>query len=73
MIKLSIEQQADEVRDIENFIRDLDPIAVVELQSQQIRRLIYFAKKGITSYRTYRAKLNPELAREINLSDGIGE
>ena len=70
MIKLNIEQQTDEIRDIENFVRDLDPISVVELQSQQVRRLIYFAKKGITSYKTYRAKLNPALAQEISLNDG---
>jgi hypothetical protein len=69
MIKLNIEQQTDEIRDIEEFIRDIHPIAVVELQSQQIRRLIYFAKKGITSYKTYRAKLNPSLAQEISLNE----
>ena len=69
MIKLNIEQQSDEVRDIENFIRELDPIAVVELQSQQVRRLIYFAKKGIRSYKDYRAKMNPQLNNEISLEE----
>jgi hypothetical protein len=65
MIKLTIDQQADEIRDIENFIRELDPMAVVELQSQQIRRLVYFAKKGVISFRNYKARLNPKLAEEI--------
>ena len=71
MIKLNIEQQTDEVRDIENFVRDLDPIAVVELQSQQVRRLIYFAKKGIRAYKDYRQKLNPALSNEINLTEDV--
>lgn len=69
MIKLNIEQQTDEVRDIENFVRELDPIAVVELQSQQVRRLIYFAKKGIKAYKDYRVRANPTLATEITLTD----
>ena len=67
MIKLNIEQQTDEIRDIENFIREFDPIAVVELQSQQVRRLVYFAKKGIKSYREYKARLNPTMNHEINI------
>jgi len=70
MIRLNIDQQTDEVRDIENYIRDFDPIAVVELQSQQVRRLLYFAKKGIRSYKDYKAKMNPSLNNEINLSEG---
>jgi hypothetical protein len=69
MVKLSIDQQSDEIRDVENFIKDLDPIAVVELQSQQVRRLIYFAKKGVNSYKSYKARFNPELNKEIMISD----
>ena len=69
MIKLNIEQQIDEIRDIENFIENLDPIAVVELQSQQIRRLIYFARKGVTSYKAYRSKLHPALNQEVNVNE----
>ena len=69
MIKLNIEQQTDEIRDIENYIRELDPIAVVELQSQQVRRLIYFAKKGVRAYKDYRTKMNPNLGQEITLEE----
>ena len=68
MIKLNIEQQLDELRDIENFIRNLEPLAVVELQSQQIKRLVYFSKKGIESHRARRARYNPELNEPINVS-----
>ena len=58
MVKLNAEQQLDEIRDIETFMRGLEPIALVELQAQQVRRLIYFAKKGIEAYRLRRAQYN---------------
>ena len=70
MIKLNIDQQSDELRDVENFIRDLDPLAVVELQAQQVKRLLFFAKKGVISFKNYRTKLNPELGREIDTMNG---
>jgi hypothetical protein len=69
MVKLNIDQQVEEVRDIEEFIRETNPIQVVELQAQQIRRLIYFARKGINSYKSYKARFNPELNKEIMISD----
>lgn len=72
MIKLNIDQQSDELRDIETFIKDLEPLAVVELQAQQIKRLVYFAKKGVISYKNYKARLNPDIAKEINVVDGNG-
>jgi len=67
MIKLNIEQQMDELRDIENFVRHLEPLAVVELQSQQIKRLVYFSKKGIDAHRERRARYNPALNEPINV------
>ena len=71
MIKLNIEQQLDELRDIENYIRNLEPLAVVELQSQQIKRLVYFSKKGIEFHRARRARYNPELNEPINVTQSI--
>lgn len=73
MIKLNIEQQSDEIKDIENYIKELDPIAVVELQSQQVRRLLYFARKGVQSYKAYKVKMNPEIAKEINVNNSDRE
>ena len=67
MIKLNLEQQMDEIRDIENYIRNLEPLAVVELQSQQIKRLVYFSKKGIESHRKRRAMYNPTLSEPITI------
>jgi len=70
MVKLNIDQQVEEVRDIEDFIKDLSPISLVELQSQQVRRLIYFSKKGIQASKSYKARMNPAIAAEINVNDG---
>lgn len=69
MIKLNIEQQMDEIRDIENYIRNLEPLAVVELQSQQIKRLVYFSKKGIDAHRARRAQFNPALNEPISVDN----
>jgi hypothetical protein len=73
MIKLNIEQQLDEIRDIENYIRQLEPLAVVELQSQQIRRLVYFSKKGIEYHRARRAQYNPALVEPISVTFDVKE
>ena len=70
MLKLNIDQQVEELRDVEDFIKDLQPVSLVELQAQQVRRLLYFAKKGIQSYKNYKARLNPAIAQEINVADG---
>jgi len=69
MVKLNIEQQSEEIRDIEEFIKDLSPVSLVELQAQQVRRLIYFGKKGVQSYKNYKTRLNPSLAEQINVND----
>lgn len=69
MIRLNIDQQSDEVKDIETYIVDLHPVAVVELQSQQVRRLIYFAKKGIRAHKEYKARLNPQLSETISINE----
>lgn len=73
MVKLNIDQQLDEIRDIETFIRGLEPIALVELQTQQVRRLIYFAKKGIEAYRLRRAQYNNAYNQPVETqpNDGI--
>ena len=69
MIKLNIEQQVDELKDVEDFIKDLHPMALVELQTQQVRRLLYFARKGVNSYKNYRAKTNPVYRQEIDMTE----
>jgi hypothetical protein len=69
MIRLNIDQQTDEIRDIEDFIKEAPPLQVVELQAQQIRRLLYFAKKGVISYKNYKTRLNPESLREVNVEE----
>lgn len=70
MVRLNIDQQQEEVRDIEEFLKDLGPISVVELQAQQIKRLIFFAKKGIISFKHYKTRMNPSLNEQVDVSDG---
>ena len=65
MIKLNIEQQTDELKDIEDYIKNLHTLSLVELQAGQIRRLLYFARRGVTSYKNYRARFNPAMREEI--------
>jgi hypothetical protein len=52
MVHLTPNQQSDEIRDLEYFLKGYDDLAIVELQTQQIKRLIFFAKKGLTAHRT---------------------
>jgi len=75
MTKLSLNQQAEEIRDIEEYIRTVHPLAIVELQSQQIRRLVYFSKKGIEAHRIRGQQLQAfaNSNYNVNVEDKDGE
>lgn len=54
MVKLTPEQQEEELQDIKYFLKGFEDLQVVELQVQQVKRLIYFAQKGLQFHRQNR-------------------
>jgi len=49
MLKLSVEQTREEIRMIETHISKLSDLDIVEIQKGQLSRLVYFAKRSVTS------------------------
>ena len=54
MVKLTPDQQEAELQDITYFLKGFEDLQVVELQVQQVKRLIYFAKKGLQFHKQNR-------------------
>lgn len=54
MVHLTIKQQEQEIQDIEYLLKSTNDLEIIEIQCQQIKRLVYFAKRGITAHKENR-------------------